>query len=98
MFETTAKALVIAGPPPRDVDVPSPVRRLAGGRPLRAVWENELGGVTFQVGAGLDRSFVKWAPAESGIDMSREAERLVWAARWTPVPQLLDRGVEADGS
>jgi len=96
--ETTAKALVIAGPPRRDVDVPSPVRRVAGGRAVSAVWENELGGVTFQLGGGLDRWFVKWAPPDSGIDLSREAERLVWAARWATVPRLLDRGDEADGS
>ena len=89
---------VIAGPPLRDVGVPSTVQRVAGGRRVSAVWRNELGGVTFQIGAGLDRWFVKWAPSESGIDFSREAERLVWAARWTAVPQLLDRGVEADGS
>jgi len=89
---------VIAGPPLEDVDVPSTVQRVAGRRAVSAVWVNELGGITFQIGAGSDRWFVKWVPADRGIDFAREAERLVWAARWTAVPRLLDRGVEADGS
>ena len=89
---------VIAGKPLREVDVPAAVHELALGRPISAVWKNELGGLTFQIGVGPGRWFVKWAPAESGIDLNREAERLVWAARWTPVPRLLDRGADPDGS
>lgn len=62
------------------------------------MWENELGGLTFQIGGGPARLFVKWAPTGSGIDLNQEAERLIWAARWTQVPRLLDRGSDAAGS
>jgi kanamycin kinase len=74
------------------------VEKLAAGRPVQPVWENELGGLTFQIGSGHDRRFVKWTPAGSGIDLRREADRLAWAARWTAVPRLLDRGADAEGS
>jgi kanamycin kinase len=89
---------VIAGPPLRAVQVPGAVQKLAAGRPVRAVWQNELGGLTFQIGTGPERWFVKWVPAGSDIDLSREAERLAWTARWTPVPRLLDQGADRDGS
>ena len=89
---------VIAGPPLRRVEVPASVQKVAAHRPVRAVWENELGGLTFEIGTESGRWFVKWAPAGSAIDLGREAERLVWAARWTRVPQLLDRGTDAAGS
>ena len=95
---TWQAAPVVAGFPLRPVDVPTAVKTIAGSRPVRAVWENELGGLTFEVAVGTGRHFVKWAPAGSGIDLGREAERLAWAIQWTPVPQLLDRGVERDGS
>lgn len=87
-----------AGPPLGNVLVPAAVQRIAHGRPVSPVWENELGGRTFQIGMGPDRWFVKWAPAGSGLDLSREAERLVWAAQWTPVPRLLDRAADDEGS
>jgi kanamycin kinase len=75
-----------------------PVREAAAGRPLRAVWENELGGLTFEVGADPDRCFVKWAPAASGIDLAEEAARLRWAVSFTPVPRLLGQGADDEGS
>lgn len=78
--------------------VPAPVDALAAGRPVRAVWENELGGLTFEVGAKASRCFVKWAPAGSGIDLAREAARLSWAAAFTPVPRLLEQGADGAGS
>ncbi|WP_208103792.1 hypothetical protein [Mycolicibacterium sp. CBMA 226] len=37
--------------PSGPVPVPDVVDRLAAGRPVTAVWENELGGVTFAIGA-----------------------------------------------
>jgi kanamycin kinase len=77
--------------------VPIAVDALAGGRPLRAAWKNELGGVTFAVGGG-DRFFVKWAPVGSGINLAKEAARLVWAAEFTPVPRVLDQGADETGS
>ncbi len=68
------------------------------GRAVRAVWQNELGGITFEVGAGTERCFVKWAPAASGIDLGAEAARLDWAVSFTRVPRLLGQGTDATGS
>ncbi|MFI9602969.1 aminoglycoside 3'-phosphotransferase [Streptomyces sp. NPDC052043] len=65
---------------------------------MRAVWKNELGGLTFQLGLGDTRRFVKWTPAGSGIDLSAEAARLRWAARFTAVPHVLDEGADETGS
>jgi kanamycin kinase len=50
--------------------------------PPRLVWENELGGVTFDAGD----CYVKWTPAGNGIDLFAESERLTWAAEYVPVP------------
>jgi kanamycin kinase len=88
----------IAGPPPTDVVVPEVVLTIAAGRPVRAVWENELGGLTFEVGAGDGRVFVKWSPGGDAPDLTVEAERLDWAARHTAVPRVLDVGREHGGS
>lgn len=77
---------VHAGPAPLGVAVPAPVQAVAAGRPARLAWQNEVGGLTFDVGAGPDRCFVKWVPTASGIDLGREAARLTWAALFTPVP------------
>ncbi len=85
---------MIAGPPP-SAAVPDPVRRLAAGAPVRPVWRNELGGLTFAVGA--DR-YVKWAPAGCGLDLGREEIRLRWAAAYLPVPEVLDSGTDESGS
>jgi kanamycin kinase len=85
---------VIAGPPAGRVAVPGVVRRIAGGREPRPVWLNELGGLTFEVGG----RFVKWAPAGSGADLAAEAARMRWAARWTPVPRVLELGADGDGA
>ena len=62
------------------------------------MWENEVGGLTFEVGAGPDRCFLKWAPTASGIDLSREAARLGVGAAVHPVPQVLGQGADEDGS
>jgi kanamycin kinase len=78
--------------------VPAAIGALAAGRPLRAVWQNELGGLTFEVGAGDDRSFVKWAPAGSRIDLAREVPRLRWAGRFHPVPRVLAEGSDDTGT
>ena len=83
-----------SGRPAAPVPVPRAVAALAGGRPLAAVWRNELGGVTWRV---ADR-FVKWAPARSGLDLAAEALRLQWAVRFTPVPVLLDQGEDDEGA
>jgi len=88
---------VLAGPPLKNV-VPAAVEDLADGRPIRAVWENQIGGLTFEVGSGAGRWFVKWAPAGSGADLRAEARRIAWAGAFTEVPEVLDRGADRRGS
>jgi kanamycin kinase len=86
-----------SGPPP-GLPVPAPVAAAAGTAPVRPVWVNELGGVTFEIGTGHRRRFVKWAPAGNGIDLAAEAARMSWAAAFTPVPTLLAHGADETGS
>jgi kanamycin kinase len=72
--------------------VPVVVERFAAGRPARAVWVNELGGVTFRVGSsdsGVE--FIKVADVETA-DFDAEARRLRWAIRYVTVPQVLGVG------
>lgn len=78
--------------------VPPPVAELAAGRPVREVWENAVGGRTFEVGRAADRYFIKWTPTSSGIDLAREAARLEWARSYTTVPRVLGQGADDDGS
>ncbi|MGC2192343.1 MAG: aminoglycoside 3'-phosphotransferase [Candidatus Dormiibacterota bacterium] len=82
----------------RSIGVPGAVQTLAGGAPIRLVWENELGGLTFEVSAEPERRFIKWAPAGSGLDLQAEADRLAWAGVLTPVPMVLDSGEDQAGS
>jgi kanamycin kinase len=88
---------VIAGPPAA-VIVPPQVLTLAAGEPIRPVWRNELGGLTFALGIGDGDRYVKWTPALSGIDLSREAARLRWAGDYLPVPEVLAAGGNSSGS
>jgi kanamycin kinase len=81
-----------------DVAVPAPVVAAAGGREVSLVWANDAGGLTFAVGEGEGRRFIKWAPADSGVDLSAEGRRLAWARRYHPVPQPLDCGHDSVGS
>jgi aminoglycoside phosphotransferase len=78
--------------------VPAPVAAVAAGRPARQVWDNPLGGRTFEVGSGAGRCFVKWTPAASGIDLAGEASRMAWAAAFTPVPRVIGQGADEAGS
>ena len=77
--------------------VPAAVEAAAAGRPVHLVWRNELGGLTFRIGDGPGRRFVKWSPGASGLDLAPEVERLVWAAPFTPVPEVLDAGADDSG-
>jgi kanamycin kinase len=61
---------------------------------VRAVWINELDGVTFAFGA----TYAKWAPAGSAVDLDQEAVRLRWAAPFTPVPHVVEVGHDDEGS
>jgi len=87
---------VPSSPPP----VPAVVHRFAAGRTVRAVWANELGGVTFRVGSGTEfivrTEFIKVAPTASACDFADEARRLRWAAAFVTVPPVLGVGVDGD--
>ena len=90
--------IFIAGRPLHDVAVPTAVRSLAGPRRLRVVWQNALGGLTFELGGSTQRSFVKWAPGGSELDLAAEAARMSWAAPFTPVPRVVDQGADEEGT
>ena len=87
-----------AGPPLDAVAIPTAVEAFADPRAIRAVWRNGLGGVAFEVGAGNDRCFVKWAPPGSSLDLGAEAARMAWAAPFTPVPTVIASGADAEGA
>jgi kanamycin kinase len=89
--------LVISGVPEPGLEVPAPVAAAAGGHPLRPVWRNELGGLTFEIDAPAGRRFVKWAPAGSGLDLEPEVARLRWAAGFITVPRVLEAGADPGG-
>jgi kanamycin kinase len=63
---------------------------------MRAVWENEVGGITFEV-SGPDRVFIKWTPNGAGLDLDAEAARLSWASPFTLVPRVLETGRDESG-
>jgi kanamycin kinase len=66
---------------------------------VRAVWRNETGGLTFQVGAGVGdaREFVKWTPVGS-VDLGAEVARLRWAVAFVAVPEVIGEGADEGGS
>ena len=72
--------------PSAPVAVPDIVHRPAAGRPVHAVWRNELGGLTFRIGAGAE--YVKTGPGAFLL----EAARLDWAAAYLTVPRVLGVG------
>jgi kanamycin kinase len=78
---------VPAGPVP----VPAVVADIAAGRPVAAVWLNELGGVTFRVGSGRGLGeFVK--TSTPSWSLRAEADRLRWATGYVSVPRVLGVG------
>jgi kanamycin kinase len=83
---------------PPHATVPAAVALAAGGRELTLVWVNEAGGMTFTFGEDPGRCFIKWAPADSGLDLSGEADRMTWAGQYHPVPRPLAQGHDDDGS
>ena len=74
-----------------DDTVPGVVRDLAHGE-IELVWRNELGGLTFRVGD----EFVKWNPRSSGIDLTRERDRLEWLSRRHPAPRVVSSGSDSE--
>gem|GEM_PF-106849 len=89
---------VLAGPPDKDPDLPDAVVRFARGRACRCVWQNELGGLTFEVGAGGGRCFVKWVPHVSDLDLGAEEDRLRWVAPFDRVPRVIASGSDDVGA
>ena len=91
---------MLSGVPEKEdeVVVPAAVRMIAAGRRARPVWLNALGGTTFELTDDAGTSFVKFAPAGSGLPLAREAERLAWAQRFTPVPRVLSAGSDSTGT
>jgi kanamycin kinase len=83
--------------PRRSATPPAAVRELATACQVRLAWENE-DALTFEVGAGPERRFVKWAPAGSPLDLTAEAARMTWAVAYTPVPRVLGLGADDEGS
>ena len=83
--------------PSGSVPVPDAVVRMAGEACPAPVWRNALGGITFRLDSGATARFVKWAPRGSLVDFAAEAERLQWAAPFTPVPRVLAEGSDDDG-
>jgi kanamycin kinase len=98
-----SNALVGIGPTP--VEVPSVVHDLAdqlrSGATVVPVWRNEYGGLTVRLETvgGIRRWYLKWVPDGAPCpDPLAEADRLLWAASFTPVPRVLDAGRDARGS
>ena len=71
---------------------------MALGRATRLVWQNEVGGLTFEIGDGDQSFFVKWLPAERAAGISAEAARLLWAAAFVVVPHVIDHHRDATGA
>lgn len=81
--------------PTEPATIPEIATQLAAGRPILPVWDNEIGGHTFQLGTGPGREFVKVSAPHPAIDLHAEAEKLTWAGRYTTVPAVL--AVSTDG-
>jgi kanamycin kinase len=84
--------------PPAPVALPAAIQTLAAREklgPARSVWVNELGGITFAFAAS--GQFVKWAPHHPELDLAAEADRMRWAGRFIPVPEVLEVGADAAG-
>jgi kanamycin kinase len=84
----------IAAAPSGPVAVPAAVLALAAGELPEPVWRNEAGGLTFALRES--RRYVKWHPP--GFSLAAEAARLAWASSYTPVPVVLESGVDDEGS
>lgn len=89
---------MVAGRPTTPVEVPRAIARLLAGRGAEVVWRNELGGLAFLVEEGEGRSFLKWQPHGTSVDLSSEVPRLQWAANFATVPEVLDFGQDDEGA
>jgi aminoglycoside phosphotransferase len=75
----------------------SAILEIIDGRAFDTIWVNGLGGVTIAL---LDspRTFIKWSPIDTGLNLLTEAEKLDWAGAFTPVPLVIDRGHDEQGT
>ncbi|GAB2486380.1 aminoglycoside 3'-phosphotransferase [Promicromonospora xylanilytica] len=96
---------VFVGISPTPVEVPPVVHalanRLRSGATVVPVWRNEYGGLTVRLESGCRSrsSYLKWVPDGAPCpDPLAEADRLVWAAPFVPVPRVLDAGRDQEGS
>ena len=83
----------VAQIPTEPIDVPERVAEIAGSRSLRAVWNNELGGVTW----AADDIHIKWNPNTTGVDLSAEIERMAWLRTRVPevrCPAIIEHGTD----
>ncbi|AFM19691.1 aminoglycoside phosphotransferase [Mycolicibacterium chubuense NBB4] len=78
--------------PTGPLPVPAVVAGLAAHRPVSAVWVNELGGVTFGIGAPRPVEYVKTYPEPLAHLLAAEVDRLRWAIGHAPVPRVLAWG------
>ena len=92
MTEPDASELALLHTTPGEDPVPEIVRQLADGRAPELVWRNDLGGLTFRIGA----RYVKWNPRRTGIDLERERLRLDWISARHPAPQVVAHGSDDD--
>ncbi|MEZ0493090.1 aminoglycoside 3'-phosphotransferase [Kineococcus sp. TBRC 1896] len=92
---------VPAGPVPVPAEL-RPVLARWGAPPavaaVPAVWVNAAGGTTFRLQRPGGALFCKWAPAGVGLDLAAEAVKARWAARWLPVPDVVETGAGVSGS
>lgn len=89
---------VIARSPTGFETIPAALASVIGPRPYEVIWCNEVGGVTVRLGDARTGRYLKWAPAGSEEELLDEVRRLAWASRYTPVPQVVDTGVDDGGS
>lgn len=78
---------------PADAEPPTVVLERAQGRPVHCVWQNGIGGQTWQLDQdGVPSEYLKVGPAHPEFDPSSEAARLGWAAQWARVPRVVEHG------
>lgn len=87
---------MLSGPPRDDIVVAASIGRIAAGTEVVPVWQNEAGGLTFEL-ADLGK-FVKWSPLSCADDFDDEAARLRWADQYIDVPGVVATGSDGEGS
>nr|WP_176786895.1 aminoglycoside 3'-phosphotransferase [Microbacterium sp. cf332] len=74
-------------------DISKRLGLLAAGAAVAPLWRNAVGGVTFGTDDGR---VVKVGPRNAETSTRAEADRLRWAAAYTPVPEVLEAGEDGD--